>query len=75
MYYNNDRLGFTEYRGEFFDLLKSFFDDEEYVKNNKDFFESVVVDTFERYENNMTEDYSIRQIVTLFSIYLKNSLK
>lgn len=74
MYYNNDRLGFSEYRGEFYDLLSSFFDDENYVQNNISFFESVINDTFERYENNLTENYSIRQIVTLFAIFLKNNL-
>ncbi len=70
-----EKLGITEFREVFFDLLSRIVVNQNYIDSNKDFFEHIIFKTYERYEISKTESYSVRQIVVLIELFLDAMLQ
>jgi hypothetical protein len=75
MYYEQQKLGFLQYEELFYDSLSKVVTNASHVEKNKDFYDHFVFKSYERYENSKTENYSIRQIITIFELVLDSMFK
>jgi hypothetical protein len=75
MYYEQQKLGYTEYREVILDNISRLVVNESYMSNNEDAFEHIVFKSYEKYANSKTENYTINQIVSLLNIFLDSLIR
>ena len=73
MYYEEEqrnKLGLIEYSEVLTESLSKVVIPQNYIDNEKDFFEQIFFKTYEKYHNSKTETYSINQIRSLIEIFI-----
>jgi hypothetical protein len=72
---DREKLGYEEFRQVVLENISKVITNQSHIEDNSEFYNMIIFKLFEKYQNDLMEDYTINQVVKMFDIFLYSMFK